>query len=191
MLFILHKTILSLLLVLFSNISVKTISFFQEEIHIIIHEKSCIVKGKYFFKNEGKADVATTIYFPFYIDEFSLYPDSITVKDLITEKNLPYENMKNGIAFAINVPEESIFILEVIYWQKLLSNRLEYILTTTKRWGKPFEIAKYTIEIPSIYPIKYISFDYNKYFKSDGIIVISIERKNFFPKKNLIVEWEE
>jgi len=77
----------------------------------------------------------------------------------------------------------------VNYIQELKINKFEYILTSTQNWGKPLSSASFNVFIDSDIGLKSISYkpDIREILK--GKQVYRINKEDFFPIKNLIIEW--
>ena len=145
----------------FSIQPAQSIEFFQEEIEIVVGKEHCTVYGTYYFKNLNPEEINQMIYYPFFISDSLPYPDSIRVIDPIKNSNIHYKKKNNGILLSIYMAGESLTVIKVIYIQKTAANYMEYILITTRKWGKPLEKADFIIKIPIPYRFKYCS--YNSY----------------------------
>ncbi len=178
-----------ILIFITSRLFSQSIDFFQEEIDINVNDNNCTVTGKYYFKNLSSKGIKKSLYYPFFIDTNSLYPDSITVIDFAKNENIDFRKSKKGVFFSVFVEPKSVSIIEVFYKQKTLSNKMEYILTTTKVWGKPLEFAKFKIKIPKKYKLKHISYKYDKNLEQKEHNIYKITKKDFLPEKNLIIKW--
>ena len=174
-----------------SNLLSQSLEFFQEEIEITAAKENCIVQGTYYFKNTNPEKIVKMIYYPFCLNDFLSYPDSIQVVDLIKNTNIAYRKHGKGVSFPIHLDGKSITILKVIYIQKTSANQMEYILTTTRQWGKPLEKADFTIKIPLSYQLKYCTFDYNYRKKNNQYNIYRITKEQFYPDKNLKIRWKE
>jgi hypothetical protein len=105
-----------------------------------------------------------------------------TGKDLIlsTEQTLAY--------IGLDVPALDTAILQVRYAQKILGNQAEYIIITTKTWGRPMDIANYILRIPDDkYVIDSLSYEPDTSFHPKSELVYVFTKKNFMPDKNVIV----
>jgi hypothetical protein len=181
----------AILILWITTLPSQSLHFVQEEIELTIGEENCLVCGKYYFSNQSPEEVNRAIYYPFYIDDSTLYPDSITVTDAIKNERIYFSKLSKGILFTIHLDPESIAIIEVTFIQKTLANKMEYILTTTKKWGEPLETVEFLIKIPACYQLKYISPDYDRMIKDHGFFMYKIARKQFYPDQNLVINWEE
>jgi hypothetical protein len=180
-----------ILMFITSGLFSHSIDFFQEEIDINVHDNNCTVTGKYYFKNVSSKGIKKSLFYPFFIDKNSLYPDSINIIELAKNENIDSKKSKKGVFFSIYIKPKSVLIIEVFYKQKTLSNKMEYILTTTEVWGKPLELTKFNIKIPKKYKLKHISYKYDEILEQKENNIYRINKKDFLPEKNLIIKWQE
>ena len=66
---------------------------------------------------------------------------------------------------------------------------MEYILTTTKKWGRPLEFIEFIIKIPESYQLINLSFPYLYRKNENQNNFYYIKKENFMPEQNLMVEW--
>ncbi len=163
--------------------------FLNEKIEITIGDQSCKIKGLYYFRNIKTSILKRTLYYPFVIDSCLVYPDTIKVLNHQNNENTSFVNTKSGIHFPIEIPPGKTVLYEVYYTQKILANKMEYILTTTQKWGKPLEKAEFIVNLPSKFELKFLSYEYDEKKEINNYYIYEIYKNNFMPKKNLIVEW--
>lgn len=189
----LTKINIKIIILIFTTLALfsQPIDFFQEEIDINVNDNNCAVTGKYYFKNVSSKGIKKSLYYPFFIDTNSLYPDSIVVTDFVRNKNIKFKKLEKGVSFSIYIESKSISIIEVFYKQKTLSNKMEYILTTTKFWGKPLELAKFNIKLPKKYKLEYISYKQDENLEQKEHNIYKITKKDFLPEENLIIKWNK
>ena len=187
----LSRRIIILFIVLFLAIPIwpRSISFYQEDLAIYVNDSTCTLKGHYFLKNNTKRDLSIPIYYPIAIDETQNYPDYILLRRSCG-KEIKYQKDSKGIGFSVNIPADSIISIYIEYEQYVYSNNFEYIVESTRSWGEALKKAKIEIHLPHKFRLLKTSFSYNKVKnRADGLIYI-IERNNFYPDKNVIIEWE-
>lgn len=178
-------------ILLTSSLFCQSIQFFREKIVMEISESDCHLKGIYYLKNETDKPTTKNLFYPFIINERLPYPDSVKVIDFVSNETIDFLDSKKGVYFTVHIPKLSIKIFQVDYYQKTLLNEMEYILTTTKFWGKPFDIAEYEIIIPANYKIKYLSMDFTDKKVENNKHILYLMKRNFMPEKNFFVKWEE
>lgn len=163
--------------------------FESEKITITILGDLCEVEGLYFFKNNFSVPIKTKLYYPFALDSSMLYPDLIKVYEGKDNRNISFINTKGGMFFPIEIPPGQTQLYKVHFTQRTTNNCFEYILTTTRSWSKPLENAKFIIKLPLKFEIKFLSYEYNEKIFVYNYIVYIIDKENFMPQENLIVEW--
>lgn len=163
--------------------------FVREKIEITIRDNLCLVEGDYYFLNDHPTPIKRNLFYPFPIDYAMLYPDSIKVTDVQKNRNISFNKAKTGIYFPIEIPPRKTVRYKVFYSQKVTSDKVEYILTTTQKWGKALETADFIINLPIKFELKYLSYKYDKVEEVNNYFVYKIHTENFMPQKNLIVEW--
>jgi len=105
-----------------------------------------------------------------------------------TGKNLILSTEKTLAYIGLDVPARDTAILQVQYSQKILGNQAEYIIVTTRTWGRPMDIANYILRVPDDqYIIDSLSYKPDTCFQPKGETVYVFTKENFMPEKNVIV----
>ena len=186
------KSILVIIVFIFSGLVYsQSIQFFREKIEVDVNGSFCQIKGIYYFKNSSNKEVSRTFYYPFVVNEKMLYPDSIIIKDLGNDRIINFSTSKSGIHFRAHLPAKSIIIYKIIYSQRTQAREIEYILTTTRKWGRPLEQAEFIVRIPKTFQLVSLTFPYNYRKNENDINLYYINKENFIPEQNLIVKWVE
>ncbi len=181
-----------LITIIFGSIlSAQSIQFYQEKIEIEINDDYCSISGIYYFRNNNSQDIRQTLYYPFVINDEMSFPHHIEVTNLSNSKTVLYRSSDKGVYFPINVIADSIAIYKVIYHQKTNANKIEYILTTTQKWGIPFEVAEYIIKIPENYKIKSMSIEPDTIEIKDNKKILTSNKTNYMPTTNFTINWED
>ncbi|MEO0083596.1 MAG: DUF4424 family protein [candidate division WOR-3 bacterium] len=163
--------------------SAEKIKFIGEDIRIFIDSNVVSVFGSYFFRNDSNQEVLAKIFYPFPIDQYHCYPESIFVEEFVYLKN------DSGIDLIMRFKAIGIDTLKIFYRQKLKRNQARYILTTTKNWKIPLQRANFIIDMPD--NLKRIKFSY----RPDSVHYQGmrksyyITKKDFMPKQDLIIRW--
>jgi hypothetical protein len=131
------------------------------------------------------------VYYPFVVDHRLEYPDSIKVSISTNDQLLAYRSESDGIFLSIPFLPEQLITLKVFYSQKTLANQFEYVLTSTKEWGRPLQFASYIIQIPKTKELTHLSLDYQEIQNHDSYQIYSISRTDFMPQENLKIIWKE
>lgn len=186
------KNIFLFLLLIFisTNLSSQNLQFFRERIELDVEDTTCTVNGYYYFKNESGKAVKLTLYYPFIINDSLPYPDSISVSNYFNQQTIGFQKTKDAIRFPVSIPAKSIMAYKVTYRQQTPARKMEYILTTTKFWGKPFQVAEYLVILPDSLGLTFSSLRYFKKSFVNGQTHHYIRLENYLPGKNFIIKWE-
>lgn len=156
------------------------IQFIEEYIDFEITERYFKVNGIYTFANNSEKAERINIKFP-----FPLKADSIKVNrifDLSNNIELDFKNIEKAILFDLYFNAEDTININISYSQKV-SKENTYILQSTKNWGEPLKIAKYTLSVNDTSLIDSLSY------QPDSIIdkVFFWTKYNFMPAKDFKV----
>jgi hypothetical protein len=155
-----------------------------------IEKEHFYVTGSYYLKTVQDKSVA--LVYPFPMDSLMGEVDSISVFNLTA--NEPIEILskrREGIAFKANFGDTTDLVILISYRQKLLGNRAEYILESTKGWKKPFEQADYQLIVPDSLKIISFSIPPDESVKTDQEIIYYWSKTNYMPEVNMIFEFIE
>ena len=160
----------------------REVSFRAETIRMEVTDDKLRVVGTYHLRNRTPASVATTLLYPFPVDDAHSYPHSIVV-DGATKR--PAEN---GVILALSFGPQEERTFEVEYEQSLAEPNATYILLSTQAWGEPLEHGLYEVSWPADFKDVRISYD-GKRTTTHGRTTLSFERSNFLPDRDLTVSW--
>lgn len=188
---ILTPVLVILVVVLSSQHSAaQSIQFAREEIAVNVGGSSCWLDADYYFANHGSMAAGWSIYYPLINTDTLPFPDSIMVADASTGGALAFEKSANGVLFFLNIPPEGTRKIRVRYHQQTPAERFEYILTTTKAWGRPLERADFHIMVPDSLQLTSCSPAFDVKDKIEHATVYAISRYDFMPASNLVVQWK-
>jgi len=124
------------------------LEFYKEDLFFEIKNHCFYVKGIYYFSNVSNNNIVKPIFYPFPINktEYGIV-DSIIIKDINANITVPFKKDSLGVLFYLKLDAYQTTKYQISYQQNLLSNTAEYILLTTKNWGKPFEQARYQLTL--------------------------------------------
>lgn len=177
------------LLFTFLNLSGQEVSFYKENITMKIDQGYFYVTGNYYLRTTG--DKSITLVYPFPADSLYGEADSIFLYNL--SSNRPIDSMvrkKNSILFKAYFGDIAEIIILISYRQKLLGNRAEYILESTKGWGKPLDQADYQLIVPDSKQVLSFSFPPDDSLHTNVETIYYWTRTNFFPTRNMIFEFK-
>ena len=169
----------------------QSFDFMREKIEIKVKDSHCHLRGEYYFKNPSNKPLARRLYYPFIINKDMPFPDSVSVVDSLNGDIIPFARSDSGVSFTINIPAKSIVIYVVNYYQQTPAKKMEYILTTTQTWGKPFVQAEYIVRL--LPHLKLIFCSLPLKLKNDNLKnpQFYVKKENYMPDKNLLIKWKE
>ena len=177
-------------IILFFSIDVycHPLEFIQEDISFSIQDSFFCVDGIYYICNVTDKPVNNILFYPFPIDSLYGIVDSVLIYNLTD--TIPLEIIKrkeNGFSFKISLEPFRVGKYKIFYRQKLNGNKAEYILTTTKYWGKPLQIANFQLDIPNHIKIDSLSFEPDSIYVNQDINKYFWQMIDFMPDKNFII----
>ena len=165
------------------------LQFEKEKIRIKISEDEYRLVGDYYFNNSDAKVIRQKIFYPIIKNLHLPFPHFFKVTNVLKNQTVSFTKAKNGISFWIEIPPFSKAVYRVEYQQKALNKKLEYILTTTSKWGKPLKSAEFLIVISLNCELEHISIPFDSESEDSKTKSYFIHKKNFNPQKNLIIEW--
>jgi len=160
------------------------------------------VRGMYHFTCSAKQPLMASMFYPFPLDSTHLYPDSIEVRMPNAERRSTDSGVRSsalelrtfvrqdsGVSFRMrfrpNV-EDSFF---AYYRQPLKTNSATYIVTTTRKWKQPIDLAQFRVTVPAGFKDVKLTFKADSVVQSDSTVSYFFTRKNFYPDKDVTVTW--
>jgi hypothetical protein len=116
--------------------------------------------------------------------------DSVYLLNLTSQKILLYDKIKNSISFSLETSSLDSTLILIYYRQKIISDSVKYILTTTKFWGKPFESAEYKLIVDPSLEITRFSYEPDKEYLIDGKKIFYWKKENFMPDKDMVFHFK-
>jgi hypothetical protein len=182
-------SILSLLLVLFSGNTFSQIpDFFREDLTFIIDDSSFTVTGYYYFLNTSEENEKVDMLYPF--PQRSVYGKVTDVYAYIYGnplKNALLHYNDNVAMINLEVKAGSTSMLRIGYTQELLGTRAEYILTSSKSWGKSLKEVNYTLIAPESFQIDSLSYPPDFSNTKSGKTMYYYHKEDFMPDREFEV----
>jgi hypothetical protein len=82
--------------------------------------------------------------------------------------------------------EDSFF---AYYRQSLKTNSATYIVTTTRKWGRPIDLAQFRLKVPANFKDVRLTFKADSVAPSDSVVTYFFTRKKFYPDRDVTVTW--
>lgn len=170
------------------NIYCYSLEFIREYISFTIQDSFFCLNGVYYICNVTDKPVNNILYYPFPTDSLYGVVDSVLIYNLTD--SIPVEIIRrkeNGLSFKVNLEPFKVGKYKIFYRQKLYGNKAEYILTTTKYWGKPLQKANFQLEIPNHIKIDSLSYEPDSIYVNKDISSYFWQKINFMPNRNFII----
>jgi hypothetical protein len=148
------------------------------------------VNGLYYYRNTDAVAIKRVLFYPFPENPSMDEAGNLKARNLTIdkEKDITLRSNRNGAMIGLEVAPKDTAILQVQYSQKVNGNQAEYIITTTKSWGRPLDVANYILRVPEgQYIIDSLSYKPDTCFHPRGEYVYVFSKKNFMPEKNIII----
>lgn len=166
------------------------LEFYREDLSFKLDNQVFSVDGLYYFCNTSNDTVKHDLLYPFPSDETYIDVDTIFIIDESSGKTMPYRYTqgKRGVYFGLELLPYSTATIRIYYEQKISGNQAEYILVSTKAWGKPFELVNYSMVVSKDYKNLNFSYEPDSVDKESGIYYW--KKRDFMPDKNFIINFE-
>jgi len=159
------------------------VHFAREEIAMDVRPGTLEVRGMYHFTCSAKQPLVASLFYPFPLDSAHLYPDSIEIRQH------GFQKQDSGVSFRMQFrpgAEDSFF---AYYRQPLRTNSATYIVTTTRKWKRPIDLAQFCVTVPAGFKDVNLTFKPDSVRKSDSTVSYFFARKKFYPDKDVTVTW--
>lgn len=176
------------------------------------------VRGMYHFQCSAKEPLVASVFYPFPLDSTHLYPDSIELRTLTAalsdrdrrgQRQTPnagvrmpdsvvrrselavrsFTRQDSGVSFRMRFrpgAEDSFF---AYYRQPLKTNSATYIVTTTRKWKRPIDLAQFRITVPAGFKKVNVTYKPDSVIGLDSTVRYFFTRKKFYPNKDVTVTW--
>jgi len=185
-----QKSVIIVLLAVFSilEITAQIPDFYREDLTFILDDSSFTVTGYYYFLNTSENNEKLDMLYPFPADEtYGEITDVYAYKHGNPLKNALLHYSENAAIVNLEIDAETNTMIRIGYTQELKGNKAEYILLSTKAWGKSLKEVNYTLITP--YNLKIDSLSYPPDFSNDksGKTIYYYHKENFMPDREFEV----
>jgi hypothetical protein len=151
------------------------------------------VSALYYFRNDADRAVEQAISYPFPVDRFHLYPRVVRVWEVTDagRRAMGFSHRRRSVIWTMRFEPREEKIVRVDYTQDIRVPRAVYIVTTTRFWQRPIEIAEFEFRVPSALDSVRLSFEPDTRTVSGDTIVYYMRREQFMPDEDLVVTWQE
>lgn len=149
------------------------------------------VVGLYYFRNESDEPLVTAIRYPFPVDRNHVMPFRIRVWEQKGETLQPlgFVHTSSSVTWRMRFGPGEQKTVRVEYVQEIKRNHAIYIVTTTKEWGKPIELAEFEFRVPAHLEDVRLSFTPDRVEVSGDTVVYYVRKTDFLPDSDLTLTW--
>ena len=168
------------------------VRFYREHVTVSVSRGLVRVSALYYFRNESGRAVRQGIRYPFPIDRFHGYPETVAVWDASGDTLDPVEFTPGDawVHWDMTLDGGAEKIVRVDYAQPLAEKRATYIVTTTREWKRPIEVAEFEFRVPASFDSVRLSFEPDGQRVLGDTNVYYMRSESFMPDTNLTIAWE-
>jgi hypothetical protein len=141
------------------------------------------VRGNYHLVSAAADPLVAVLFYPFPLDSTCTYPDSVEVV------GHDFTRSDSGISFRMRFrpgAEDSFF---ACYRQPLKGRVARYIVTSTRKWNRPIDLAQFRITVPAAFEDVKLSYRPDSVRRTGSAVTYIFSRRGFFPDRDVIVNW--
>ena len=168
------------------EIQSQNVDFFREDLRFRLMDGKFEIEGDYYFRNNTESPLTMKLIYPFPLDSLFGKIDSVICFGSSDLSSSIYSVNQKQMIFAISIPPNESKIYRIAYHQQLRANKALYILTTTKRWGKPFERASYELLVENL-DVDSLSYIPDKVEVFNDSTKFYWDKENFMPDRDFEV----
>jgi len=168
------------------------VRFYHERVTVEPSERRTRVVGIYDFRNESDAPADVTIRYPFPVDRHHLYPFLVRVHEEVAGAMEPlgFIRVDPDIAWRLSFAPREQKRVRVEYVQEIRERRAVYIVTTTRGWGRPIELAEFEFRVPASLRGVTLSIEPDTVESRGDTVVYRIALTDFMPDSELVLSWD-
>jgi hypothetical protein len=171
------------------QIDAQQVRFIKEDITVTIDQHYAELVGEYTFFNPNSYSQSVLVQYPFKINQYLNYPETIEVYCNEEYKGYLYSKGDEAVFFTISIPPGESRVYEISYKQQTPFNHFEYILTTTSAWGRALDTSIISIEVPDTIELAQTSYPFEFFHADNNCNLYRSIFKQFKPDRDLIIDW--
>ena len=171
--------------------AVGPLRFHREYVTVEPSDGRVRVVGVYYFRNESDEPLTTLIKYPFPVDRNHMMPFRIRVWEQTEEGLAPlgFVRADASVDWRMQLGPRGERTIRVEYVQEIKKNHAVYIVTTTRAWKRPIELAEFEFRIPADFEDVELSFEPDSVSVSGDTLVYYMSETDFLPDADLSVTW--
>jgi len=159
------------------------VRFCREEVALDVQPGWLRVSANYHFLNPTGQPVTAMMLYPFPLDSNSAWPDSISIP------GHRFRLADSGVTFLMRLRPGAEDSFQASYRQPLRGNSCRYIVTSTKKWRRPIDLARFKVVVPRDLPDVNLNYEPDSITRTDSAVVYWFARQKFYPDKDVVVTW--
>jgi hypothetical protein len=168
--------------------------FDSEIVRLYVQPDSVEVEGTYSFICGAKVPALMNLFFPFPLDSLLGGARMVSLAyrcETDGWREAAFEESPSGDGAVWRLPLREGAGLEVcaVYRQALRAPYARYVVRTTRVWGRPLRHARFEIYLPSEARAPRFSYPFVPASGAASAFYL-YEARNFWPEKDVVVEWE-
>ena len=174
-------------------VALSPVRFIREYVTVEPSRGATKVSALYYFRNDSDRRIRQGIRYPFPVDRFHLYPRVVRVWEKRGDDLRPmgFVHRDRYVLWSMVLEAREEKVVRVDYIQEIRRPRAVYIVTTTKEWRRPIELAEFEFRIPAELDSVSLSFEPDTRTVVGDTIVYYMKQTDFMPDADLIVTWKE
>lgn len=174
-----------------ASAALSPIRFSREYVTVVPSRGSTKVSALYYFRNDSDRRVKQGIRYPFPVDRFHLYPRIVRVWEKNGDDLRPmgFVHRDRYVLWNMALEPREEKLVRVDYVQEIRRPRAIYIVTTTREWKRPIELAEFEFRIPADMDSVSLSFEPDTRTVVGDTIVYYMKQIDFMPDEDLVVTW--
>jgi hypothetical protein len=160
-----------------------SVHFAREEVALTVRPGTVEVLANYHFKVRAARPFSALVFYPFPLDSFHSWPDSIWAG------GLPTQFADSGVMLRLDLPARGEESLRVFYRQRHRGNEARYIVMTTRKWRQPIDLARFTVTVPAGLEGVALAHKPDSAVRGDSAVTYFIARRAFWPDSDIVVRW--
>jgi hypothetical protein len=163
--------------------AVEPVHFAREEVRLDVRPGTLEVSATYHFTCKSKQPVGAVMSYPFPLDSLNPYPDSVVIA------GYSFERSDSAVRFTMHFRPGREDSFRAWYRQPLKGRSARYIVTSTRKWNRPIDVARFQVTVPASLGDVRLSYEADSVTRSGSATSYFFTRKGFFPDRDVIVEW--
>uniref|UniRef100_A0A7C4GB26 Uncharacterized protein n=1 Tax=candidate division WOR-3 bacterium TaxID=2052148 RepID=A0A7C4GB26_UNCW3 len=161
------------------------IHFYREEVALDVRPGMLRVQANYHFRSSAAQPVTAMILYPFPLDSNHAWPDSIVIP------GYGFRLADSGVTFVMKFSPGSEDSFQACYRQPLRGNSCRYIVTSTRKWKRPIDLARFRVDVPADLPGVRLNYRPDSITRTGSTVTYWFARRRFYPDRDVVVNWSD